>query len=304
MNDGSIEKKMLKTVVQSIRLSFLILTPVCIFLGASIVIAKQGDIDIFLFILALLGALSAHVSVNTLNEYFDFKSGLDLTTEKTKFSGGSGALPRHPEMAGRVLFVGIGTLFATLVIGGFFIWQSGVEIIPVGVTGFALIVTYTGWINRHPWLCLIAPGLGFGFLMVVGTQFVLAGEYMTLSFFVAVIPFLLVNNLLLLNQYPDIHADSNAGRYHFPIAYGVKRSNIVYGLFSLATILAIIIYVVAGYLPVLSLIALLPMPLAFFSLSGAVKYGEMIGGFPQYLGTNVAVTLLTPLLLAISIIIA
>ncbi len=41
--------------------------------------------------LALLGAFLAHISVNTLNEYFDFKSGLDLETIKTPFSGGSGA---------------------------------------------------------------------------------------------------------------------------------------------------------------------------------------------------------------------
>jgi len=43
--------------------------------------------------LALLGAFLAHVSVNTLNEYYDFKSGLDLETIRTPFSGGSGALP-------------------------------------------------------------------------------------------------------------------------------------------------------------------------------------------------------------------
>jgi len=118
-----------------------------------------------------------------------------------------------------------------------------------------------------------------------------------------VVPFFLVNNLLLLNQYPDIKADANAGRNHFPIAYGVKRSNIVYGFFSLATVAIIIGYVLTGHLPMLSLIALLPMPLAFFSLYGAVKHGEKIGNFPQYLGANVAVTILATLLLGISLVI-
>jgi 1,4-dihydroxy-2-naphthoate octaprenyltransferase len=36
-----------------------------------------------LFIIILIGALSAHISVNMLNEYYDFKSGLDLKINKT-----------------------------------------------------------------------------------------------------------------------------------------------------------------------------------------------------------------------------
>jgi 1,4-dihydroxy-2-naphthoate octaprenyltransferase len=293
----------LETAIQSMRFPFLILTPVCVFLGTSIAAANQANINTLFLFLALLGAVLAHVSVNTLNEYFDFKSGLDLTTKRTKFSGGSGALPQNPGMVRTVLIIGIVSLISTFMIGTFFVWKYGAEIVPIGVLGLALIITYTGWINRHPFLCLIAPGIGFGFLMVVGTQFVLEGDYVPLSFLVAVVPFFLVNNLLLLNQYPDIKADADVGRNHFPIAYGVSRSNMVYGLFTLATISAIIIYVLIGYLPATSLIALLPMPLAFFSLYGAVKYGDTIGNFPQYLGANVAVTLLTPLLLGISIII-
>jgi 1,4-dihydroxy-2-naphthoate octaprenyltransferase len=52
----------------------------------------------------------------------------------------------------------------------------------------------------------------------------------------------------------------------------------------------------------LSLIALLPMPLAFYAYSGAVKYGQQIGSAPQYLGANVAVAIITPLLLGISLV--
>ncbi len=292
----------IKTIIDSIRLPFLILTPVCVFLGVSTIVANKTPVDIPLLALTLLGALSAHISVNTLNEYFDFKSGLDLETKRTAFSGGSGALPRNPEMLDLVLAVGITTLVATLLIGIFFIWTYSWEIIPIGMVGILLIITYTQLLNKSPYLCLIAPGSGFGFLIVVGTQFVLKGHYIPLSWLVAFVPFFLINNLLLLNQYPDIQADANAGRHHFPIAYGVNRCNSVYALFALASVAIILIYVLTGLLPRLSLIALLPMPLALFALSGAIKYGQNIGLHPQYLGANVAVTLLVPLMLGISII--
>jgi 1,4-dihydroxy-2-naphthoate octaprenyltransferase len=296
------EIKNSKNIIQSIRAPFLILTPACVFLGLSIAIANQVDIDMGILGLALLGGLLAHTSVNALNEYFDFKSGLDLFTRKTPFSGGSGALPATPGMLNAVLLVGITSLVATLMIGVFFIWQYGAGIAPPGLTGMVLIIFYTGWINKFPYLCLVAPGIGFGVLMVVGTQYVLTGHYLPLSWMVAVIPFLLVNNLLLLNQYPDIEADSQVGRNHFPIAYGIGRSNLVYGLSVIATVVAIITYILLGYLPMLSLIALFPLPLALYSLSGAIKYGANIGSYPQYLALNVVVAVLTPLLLGVSLI--
>lgn len=292
---------MIKTTIRTLRIPFLLLTPVCVFLGVSIVIASQAEINLSLLGFALLGALLSHISVNTLNEYFDFKSGLDLKTNKTKFSGGSGALPENPESVTSVFIVSLLSLIATLMIGFYFIWLYGLAIAPIGVLGLLLIVTYTRWINRYPLLCLIAPGVGFGFLMVVGTQYVLMGEYTPLSWLVASVPFFLVNNLLLLNQYPDIQADASVGRNHFPIAYGIKNSNRVYALFLFATVLVITAASMMGYLPQLSLIALLPVPLGLFVLYGAIKHGEMLGDYPQYLASNVAVTMLMPILLGFSI---
>jgi len=279
-----------------------VLTPVCVFLGVSTVVVSQPGINLYFLGLAFSGALFAHISVNTLNEYFDFKSGLDLNTIKTPFSGGSGALPDKPEMVNIVLAVGIASLMVTLVIGIFFVWQYGAGIVPLGLIGVALIVFYSGWINKYPYLCLIAPGVGFGFLMVVGTQYVLVGHYLPISWMAAVVPFFMVNNLLLLNQYPDAQADSSVGRNHFPIAYGIKRSNMIYAFFILATVVAIIGHIVSGFFPVLSLISVIPVPLALYSLSGAIKHGENIGVYPRYLAANVATVILMPLLLGVSLI--
>ena len=293
-----------EVVIRSMRGPFLVLTPVCVFLGASSAIFQHMSIDIVSLILAFVGALFAHISVNTINEYCDFESGLDLTTNRTQFSGGSGALPANPDMARSVLAAGILSLLATLSIGVYFIFENGFGIAPIGLVGLLLIVTYTVWINRHPFLCLLAPGLGFGVLIVLGTHYVLAGEYSRLSWVTAAVPFFLVNNLLLLNQYPDIAADRRFGRNHFPIAYTVKASNVVYALFLALTVAVLVGSIALGILPELSHIALLPLPLGLYSLVGAIVHGEAIGGFPKYLGANVAAAILTPLLLAVSLIIS
>ena len=53
------------------------------------------------------GRRGAHLAVNMLNEYFDFKSGLDFKTQRTPFSGGSGTLPANPHLARQALTTAI-----------------------------------------------------------------------------------------------------------------------------------------------------------------------------------------------------
>jgi len=291
----------LSTAARSTRAPFLLLTPACVLLGASLVPTGFSTLHWYLLATALLGGLMAHISVNSLNEYFDFQSGLDLETVKTPFSGGSGALPQNPEAAQAVLFLGVASLALTLLIGAFFVWMHGPAILPIGVLGALLVATYTPWINRRPLICLLAPGLGFGFLMVVGTQFAITGDYRGLSWFAALVPFFLVNNLLLLNQYPDVNADARAGRNHFPIAYGIRAGNIVYGGSALLAALVILVGVAANWFPTLSLTALLPLLLTPFALYGAVKHGQDIGDFPKYLAANVAAAVTTPIILAVAL---
>jgi len=293
-----------RTLFQATRPSFLILSPVCVFLGASTAIAASGSVEIVTLILIVIGALCAHISVNTLNEYTDFKSGLDLITIKTPFSGGSGALPDQPAMANAVLILSLVTLTVTTAIGLYFINNHEALLLPIaviGIIGVIIILTYSKWINRWPFLCLIAPGFGFGGLMVIGTHFVLTDMNTITPWLAALVPFFLVNNLLLLNQYPDIQADKRIGRNHFPIAYGTRASSYVYGVFFIGAYAAILGGIYYGYFPDLSLIALLPIALSVYAFKGALKHAENIGTHTQYLGANVGATILTPLLLGISL---
>ena len=57
----------LQTLVRSTRPPFLVLTPVCVFLGIGAAVANQAEVSTYLVTLVTLGALFAHISVNTLN---------------------------------------------------------------------------------------------------------------------------------------------------------------------------------------------------------------------------------------------
>lgn len=291
-----------KVLWRAMRPSFLVLTPACVALGASTALAvpdaEPGLLNAFL---VLLGALAAHAGVNLLNEYYDFKSGLDQLTRRTPFNGGSGALVEHPAMALPVLGLGLGMLVFTVTVGAWFMFQSGIAILMIGLMGLALIVTYTQWLNRLPVVCLIAPGLGFGIFMVVGTHIALVKHSSVLVLAVSLIPFFLVNNLLLVNQIPDVEADRKAGRHHYVIAYGVEKAAKVYVVFMAAAYGLVLVYVASGLLPWLGLLALLGLPLSVYAAYGIRQYrGHLVEHLPV-LAANVAASVLVPVLLAVAI---
>ncbi len=291
----------MKHLAGTIRFPFLVLTPACLLLGFGTAVWSAEEVSIFYIILIFVGATGAHISVNTFNEYFDFRSGLDSKTERTPFSGGSGTLPENPELAGQTLIIAIATFLLTGLIGVYFLYVMGFSLLPIGVLGLFVVAAYTPWITRSPFLCLIAPGLGFGPLMVVGTDFVLTGSYSWTALIASLVPFFLVNNLLLLNQFPDVEADKKIGRCHLPIVIGKKASVKVYSAFLAAAYGSIILGYLGGVLPLSSLVALASIFLAVTTVQGVARHADDIPKLIPYMGRNVIINILTPVLLAIGL---
>jgi len=291
--------KNFKFLLDPMRFPFLILTPACVVLGLATATWTSGQINWFHFVLVLIGALSAHISVNTFNEYFDFKSGLDADTKRTPFSGGSGRLPETPEIA-RSAFIMAWIFFGiTALIGIYFVFTIGPGLIPLGLLGLLIIYFYTEYITRFPLLCLIAPGLGFGTLMVMGTDFVLTGQYSWTALIASLVPFFLVNNLLLLNQFPDAEVDQTVGRKHYPIQIGKEKSSLIYIVFLLLPYAVIVFGVITGYFPLSSLIGFLSLPLVIPNSRGVIKHAKNTEELIPFLGQNVIINLVTPVLVAI-----
>lgn len=297
-------KLTLKDILGPMRLPFLLLPPVCVALGVGVAFWRTGEINWWFALLALIGAISSHICVNAFNEYFDFKSGLDAITSKTPFSGGSGTLPQRPEAAKAALVTSIVGLVIPLLIGIYFLQVWGWGIVPLGLFGLLIVFGYTNWLTRNWLFCLIAPGLGFGTLWVMGTDYVLTGSYSLQAGLASLIPFFLVSNLLLLNQFPDVEADRQVGRRHLPIVIGRQASSRVYIAFLALTYLSLIASVAAGYLPAWALLGLATLLFAIPSGKGAYLFADDIGKLIPHMGQNVMINLLTPLLTAVGLFIA
>jgi 1,4-dihydroxy-2-naphthoate octaprenyltransferase len=291
-------KVLAATIIRASRPPFLLLALVVVLLGHAVAILGGATPALLDSAMVLLGGVAAHACVNLLNEYHDARSGLDDHTLRTPFSGGSGALQERPDALKAVWWSALAALAITVAVGVYFIWLRGWAMLPLGIGGLLLVLSYTPWLNRSAFLCLIAPGLGFGPVMVLGSELALSGQISRVGVWASLLPFYLVSNLLLLNQYPDLDADRMAGRRHFPIRHGLRISSRIYLGFVLAAMAVIVTGVLSGMFPPLALLALLPTGAALYAWVGAIRYGEMIAEAPRFLVANVLAALLTPLLLA------
>jgi 1,4-dihydroxy-2-naphthoate octaprenyltransferase len=291
----------LKQLLGPMRVPFLVLPPVCVFLGMSSAIWTEGKIDVFHLVFAFVGALAAHISVNALNEYFDFRSGLDFRTRRTPFSGGSGTLPAQPKLARSALSTGVVSAGITVVVGIYFLAVWGPAILPLGVLGLVVIVAYTPWLTRSPLACLLAPGVGFGLLMVMGTDFCLTGSYSWTAFFASLVPTFLVSNLLLLNQFPDAEADATVGRRHYPIVAGKRTSAIIYVAFLGGAFLSVIVGVIVNSLPAWALLGLLALGLAVPISLNVLRHAEDLEKLMPAMGMNVLLNIVMPVLVGVGL---
>ncbi len=74
---------MISTWLRVIRVRFLLASVVAVSAGLAITWWQIGNITLFDAVLTMAGVLCLHASVDLLNDYWDFKRGIDTTTQRT-----------------------------------------------------------------------------------------------------------------------------------------------------------------------------------------------------------------------------
>jgi 1,4-dihydroxy-2-naphthoate octaprenyltransferase len=185
-----------------------------------------------------------------------------------------------------------------LLVGGYLSVVSGWQVLPLIIVGGVVIYFYTSYLTK--WMAgEIWAGLGLGTLPVLGTYFVQTGSYSYEAFVASIAPGLLTANLLLLNEFPDVAADREAGRHHIVIALGKTGAGRVYAGLMAMTYLSIVVGVVCRIMPASALIALLTIPFALKAIATTFKYHDDLDRMIPALGANVITVLATDALLAL-----
>jgi 1,4-dihydroxy-2-naphthoate octaprenyltransferase len=209
--------------LRAIRFRFLAASAIAVTCGLALTIWYQPqDFSSIYAILTYIGIFCLHSSVDLLNDYWDFKRGIDLRTKKTKFSGGTGVLPEGLLKPRQVYLAGIFFLILGLIIGGIFVYFKGFIIAIILLFAALSIVLYSSK--------LVNWGLGElfvaakGALIVVGTSYVQNSSITLESVVLGIIIGLLSSLVLFVNSIPDIVPDRQMGRKTLAIMIN-ERSN-------------------------------------------------------------------------------
>ena len=250
---------MISVWLRVIRVRFLLASIIAVSVGLAITWWHTGNISIFDAILTMCGVLALHASVDLLNDYWDFKRGIDTTTHRTKMSGGSGVLPEGLLKPAQVYAAGIAFLIIGTAIGIYFVATNGIVI---GIIlAFAVISIYFYSTKIVDWgLAEVFVAIK-GSMIVMGTYFVQTSQITEQSVLGGIVIGVLSSLVLFITSFPDHDADKAKGRKTLVISLGMQKACSILWIFPAITYGITIIAVVFEIFPVFCLIILSTVPL-------------------------------------------
>ena len=241
-----------------IRLRFLLSSIIAVSLGLAISWNITNELNVIHGILTLIGVVSLHVSVDLLNDYWDFKRGIDTNTQRTKMSGGTGVLPEGLLEPSVVYRVGIGFLIFGGVIGGFFVFTFGITI--AIILAFAILSIYFYSTKLVNWgLAEVFVAIK-GTMIVLGTFYIQTNQIIEIPIFAGIVVGVLSAVVLFITSFPDHDADKEKGRKTLVILFGKKNSSLAYWIFPAIVYSIIFIFISTEHFPVYTLLTLFAIP--------------------------------------------
>ena len=282
---------------RAIRIKFLLASIIAVTNGIAINYWMSGEVDLSFALLTYFGILCLHISVDLLNDYSDYKRGIDTNTKRTKFSGGTGVIPDNLINSKLIYMAGIIFLILGGLVGLYFVTIKGI-IILILLT-FAIISIYFYSTN------IVNAGLGEIFVAIKGCMIVLGSYYIQsdtinlTSVYVGIIVGLLSAVILLVTSFPDYNADKNSGRRTLVILMGKKNSVKLFAIIISITYAMIMSGSIIGIISVYSVIGLLSMPFAVKAIFKLRKFNESTQ-LVSSMGNSIIYSRLCGILLAFS----
>ena len=255
---------MLSVWLRAIRVKFLLASVIAVSLGLSLAWHSGHPIDILHALLTFAGVISLHASVDLLNDYWDFKRGIDTKTKRTKMSGGTGVLPEGLLTPKSVYIVGIAFLILGAIIGIYFVIIFGITIgLILGFAILSVIFYSTKIVN---WGLAEVFVTIKGTLIIIGTYFIQSQSIDDFTILAGIVVGVLSSLVLFVTSIPDHDVDKEKGRRTLIIIFGKANAVKTFLIFPILAYGIIIYGVVSGLFPIYSLIVLLAKPFLIMAI--------------------------------------
>jgi 1,4-dihydroxy-2-naphthoate octaprenyltransferase len=292
---------MISVWLRVIRVRFLLASVIAVLVGLALNWSQNGTIAYFDAILTFAGVLALHASVDLLNDYWDFKRGIDTKTTRTKMSGGTGVLPEGLLKPSTVYRAGVLFLVLGSLIGSYFVITYGILI--AIILGFAILSIYFYSTK------IVDSGLGEffvgvkGSMIVIGAFYIQSGEVNIESILAGIVVGTLSSLVLFIASFPDHDADKSKGRKTLVIVVGKEKATKLFWIFPLFAYSIILIGISLNLFPLLSLICLLSLPLMIKSGLGLQKNYNSVSDLVPSMSSSLKSSRITGILFVLSFLI-
>ena len=281
-----------------IRVRFLLASIIAVSVGLAINWRQNSTVDPLGAILTFAGVLALHASVDLLNDYWDYKRGIDTVTKRTKMSGGTGVLPEGLLKPSSVYRAGIGFLILGSVIGFYFVLTDGI-IIAV-ILSFAILSIYfysTKIVDSGLAEFFVAVK---GTMIVLGTFFIQSNQITLESILAGIVVGVLSSLVLFIASFPDHDADKSKGRKTLVITVGKKNATYLFWIFPTISYSLIILGISIGIFPILSFITLFSIPLVIKAGLGLKKNFNSVDELVPFMSSTLMFSRITGALFVLS----
>ena len=254
---------------QAVRAPFFTAAVIPVFLALVYALWLNVPVAWPILPVALLGMIFLHAGTNCINDYYDYKNGVD---KKTTF-GSSRVLvdglmaPRHIFLESIIFFI-LGSIAGLMIVA----WRGPV-ILMIGMLGVAGGYFYSARPLGLKYLALgdVMVFLLFGPLLIWGAYYALTGLHSWLVILTSVPLGFLVTGILHANNIRDMHDDAAAGIKTQALLLGLRGSKIEYVLLLAAAYAGVGVMALGGILPWQTLAIFISLPLAINNIRAIVQ---------------------------------
>lgn len=248
-----------------------------VLVGTAWGVYATSQIDIYLFVLALLATVCVHAASNVLNDVGDETIGTDRRNNQRiyPYTGGSRFIQMGILTQSRMARLGVALLAAAALMGLALFIEKGPVVLLFGLAGVALAVLY----SLGP-VKLSAIGLGeisvavaIGVLPVTGAAWLQGAQFDTALLLFSLPVSAWVAAILLINEVPDIDPDGSCGKRTLPVRLGLAGTSKLYLVIQVAAAAIVVLLTVQGQLPLFAPLAPLGLLFLAWRASAAIKTG-------------------------------
>ncbi|MBM4350302.1 MAG: prenyltransferase [Deltaproteobacteria bacterium] len=239
-------------------------------LGGMIAWTYDGQFHAGYFLLVMLGLILNHLALNMTDDYYDFRHLVDVfDTHGNPYSGGSGTLSKGLISPDQMRNVFASFYIIAIGIGIFLGILRGPFVLFLLAFGFFCAFFYTAPPIRFGYrglgeiaqLFCFGPGIGLGAYYVQTQRFSWEAFWGTLPFG------MMLFSMITINEIPDYLEDRRAGKLNLVARFGKETGVRLFILSLLSAYGAILMGIFLGKIPVIGLISLLTIPIAFKTIS-------------------------------------